>query len=113
MKLMVIVLNLVSAVGFVVIGSAAAAIHSAHSNSTYHEFVVIGAIDEQELETLTNPDRPEETGYDLQAKMQQAGNVEAWLTRISWLAAAACVLNAVSIQILMKKHKQPDVGSLG
>ncbi|MDC0936179.1 hypothetical protein OAS39_07815 [Pirellulales bacterium] len=111
MKFWIVFLNVVAAAGFVFLGSIASAIHSAHTYSTYHEFVVIGAINEEELETLKDPASPEETRYDLRAKIQQAGNVETWLTRISSMAAVVCVLNAVAVQLLMKEHKQSDGGS--
>ena len=112
MKLAFTALNLFAAAGFVVLGLAATAIHSTHCYSTYREFVVTGAISEEKLEALHDPDHPEATGYDMQAKMRQAGNAETWLTRISTLAAVTCVLNAAGVHFLTSQYKQSIPDSL-
>ncbi|MCO6045520.1 hypothetical protein NG895_16535 [Aeoliella sp. ICT_H6.2] len=114
MKLLIITLNLLAAAAFVFLGMLANAIHSTHSYSTYHEFVIVGAISEKQLETIEDPENPGSYGYDLLARIVQAGNVETWVRRISTLAAAACVLNAVAAAagVLMPGQNQTTRGSL-
>ncbi|WP_425397728.1 hypothetical protein [Aeoliella sp.] len=114
MKLVAITLNLLAAIIFIALGLVALAIYEAHCFSTYREFVFAEAINEQRLETLRDPSNPEATGYDMHAKMQQIGNVKTWIVRISVLAAAACVLNAVAAGFLVPKRSVlSDNGNAG
>jgi len=90
-------INLVAAGAFVFLGAMASNLHYVSSYSTYREFVLVGAVDEQRLNTLDAPyPEPGETGYNMLARIRQVGNSAWWFTFISWLAAAACILNAVA-----------------
>jgi hypothetical protein len=106
MKWTVIILNLLVAIMFLFLGQLAIAIHRAHSYSMYREFIAVGAVDEQKLATIPQPPGlPPSAHYDMPARLRQIGNAEAWFTRISVLAAIACVLNAAVIFILVRKRE--------
>jgi len=106
MKWTIIILNLIAAAAFIFLGSVAAAIHRVHSYSTYVEFVSVGAVDEQRLQTLARPGAPKGTGYDMPARMRQIGNAEAWFRDISGLAGIACILNAVGVYFLPRGDRR-------
>lgn len=104
MKWTLIIVNLLAAVGFLVLGSVASAIHRVHSYSMYREFVSVGAVDEEKLKKLPVPENlPQRTHYDMPARMRQIGDAESWFGRISGLAAFACVFNAGVIFLLAKE----------
>jgi hypothetical protein len=106
MKWTIIILNLLAAVFFFLLGSLAISIHHAHSYSMYQEFISVGAVDEQKLATIPRlPSQPPGAHYDLLARLRQIGDAESWLNNISVLAAAACVANAVLIFFLFRKRE--------
>ena len=106
MKWIVIIINLLAAVGFLFLGSVASAIHRAHSYSMYREFVAIGAVDEEKVKKLPIPENwPQTSYYDMLARMRRIGNAESWFSRISGLAAVACVFNAGAVFFLARKPR--------
>jgi len=107
MKWTVIIINLLAAVGFILLGSVASAIHHVHSYSMYREFVAIGAVDEEKVKKLPIPENwPQTPYYDMPARMRQIGNAESWFSTISDLAAVVCVFNAGAIFFLARKPRQ-------
>jgi len=103
MKWAIIIINLLAAVMFPLLGSVASAIHHTHSYSMYREFVAVGAVDEEKLKKGLISEKIPPTPYDMPARMQQIGNVESWFNMISLLAATTCLLNAGVIFVIMKK----------
>jgi hypothetical protein len=115
MKWTAIVLNVLAAIGFFVLGSVAISIHRVHSYSTYREFVSVGAVDEQKLATIQQPaNLPRSEHYDMPARMRQTGNAEFWFTCIANLAALACVINAIAIFFFAGgQNKTPESSKTG
>ncbi|QDU54870.1 hypothetical protein [Aeoliella mucimassa] len=96
MKSVVVVMNLLAAVGFVLFGGLVTEIHDTDSYSTYREFVFVEAVDEKVLESIVDPGTPGAKGYDMYERIRAAGNVEKWVARLAMTAAAVCVLNALA-----------------
>jgi hypothetical protein len=105
MKWIIISLNLVAAIIFVLLGSAAISIHRVHSYSIYREFVTRGVIDEQKVNTLAQSNEH----YDVVKRMQAIGNAESWFSEISNFAAIVCLLNATGIYFLMRKTSPKSI----
>ena len=105
MKWPIIILNVLTACAFFLLGGMAAAAHRVHSYSTYKEFIFVGAVDEQKLKTLELQGTPPTRGYDMEARMRQIGNAEENFHFLAALAAGACIANAMAFFFLVRKRE--------
>jgi hypothetical protein len=83
-KWVLVIANLVAAIGFIFVAGIAVASHRAHAYSTYRELVHEDVLRE----------RPD---YDVAQRLESiaaGGSYSQWL---GWLAAGTCVINAVII----------------
>ena len=105
MKWIFIGLNIIAAIGFVLFGSLATAVHNTHSYSMYHEFVGKGIIDDEKMKSLEHS----EEHYDVVKRMQAIGNAKSWFENISTAAAVVCLFNAGVIFLLAGRSNRQKI----
>ena len=87
MRWTILILNLLAAVGMVVVASTLTAIQRTHAYSTYRELVVNNALVEKPTYTSGEP-------LDVEARMLGVVADQS-LSFVGYLGAGACVLNGV------------------
>lgn len=93
-----IMINVLSAGGFILLGDVALLAHRTHSYSMFREFVSKGLIDERQVESVSHSSNR----YDMVQRMRAIGNVEGNFRLISRGAATICILNAMAIYLFYK-----------
>jgi hypothetical protein len=94
MKWGLIALNLGAAVAVVLAGTAVSAIHRTHSYSTYVELESRGAL--AKAPKRVHPEDPvgPDGNYDVAKRLETIGNLEEYLTIVTYSAATVFVVNA-------------------
>jgi hypothetical protein len=91
-KWTLIIANMVAAFALLFLGSMAVAAHRTHSYSVYREL--------QEQRVLV--ERPD---YDVQQRLRTIAASGSHSSRIAWLGAGACLVNAAGIGFCFRRPK--------
>jgi hypothetical protein len=102
MRWMMLIANLVVAVGFVCFGAFAVSAHRAHAFSTYRYLVTNHALAENPTSSGGQP-------LDIEQRMEQIAAGGTYYRVLAYCAAAACVLNGLVFFLSAPRRGTPSI----